>query len=123
MSDFPESISLEALENLQEKATKEPEPVVKGDGPYDGFTKGELITYVEEIMLETIAKCGDPMLHKVLMLSILDKMVDWHTAFAAEEETNSPEAWLKDAGKLQACMNILMTISMSEADFTCNMDN
>ncbi len=121
MSDFPESISLEALENLQEKATKEPDP--KGDGPYDGLTKGELITYVEEIMQETIAKCGDPMLHKVLVLEILSKMAEWHTAFAQEEECRSPESWNKDAGKLQACMNILLTISMSEADFTCDIDN
>ena len=121
MSDFPESISLEALENLQEKATKEPDRKV--DGPYDGLTKGELITYVEEIMQETIAKCGDPMLHKVLMLEILSKMVQWHTAFAEEKECNSPESWYKDAGKLQACMGILMSISMSDADFTCDLDN
>ena len=51
-------------------------------------------------------------------------MVDWHKAVAIRqlEEGNqeSMGAWMRDAGKFQAVMDILSSIAIGPEDFTCD---
>ena len=125
MSDnIPESISLETLAALQAEAPKEQEPEApkKGDGPYDGLTKGQLIDLSDEMLKVSIEKCGDPMVHKIMALSILSKMIEWHTHMGSEEEGKAAVAWLRDAGKLQAAMQLLHSVSFGPDDF-CVVDD
>ena len=119
MSDIPESISLETLAALQAEAPKEQEPEApkKGDGPYDGLTKGQLFDLADEVLKASIQKCGDPMIHKIIALDILSKMIEWHTHMGSEESGKSAVAWLRDAGKLQAAMQILHSVSFGPDDF------
>ena len=124
MSDnqIPESISLEALAALQAEAPKEESPEPKGDGPFDGLTKGQLIDAAEDMLQASLEKCGDPMIHKVMALSILSKMILWHTKMGSEEATgDSSIAWLRDGGKLQAAMQILSSVSFGPDDFIAAM--
>ena len=60
--------------------------------------------------------------HKALVLQILGKLQTFHSSMSEQvREADAPEdvcaAWLKDAGKIQACVNILMTISVDGEDF------
>jgi len=123
MSDnIPDGISLEALEALKESAVEEadaPEP--KGDGPFAGLTKGQLIDLSDDICSEAMDRCGDPMLHKMILFQICTQMVKWHTTMGQEEDLpqETRTAWMRDAGKFQSMMCILSTISLGDDDFTC----
>jgi len=61
-------------------------------------------------------------LHKAILLQILGKLQTFHSQMGDTiRSEGAPEdvanAWLKDAGKIQACVNILMTISVDGDDF------
>ena len=63
-----------------------------------------------------------PVLHKAMMMQMLMKMVAFHEGMSdSMREQDAPadvvSAWQKDAGKFQACMNILTTISVDSDDF------
>lgn len=64
----------------------------------------------------------DALLHKLVVIQILHNLFDWHNAVGSKcvhlGKSKSAEAWLKDAGKFQAIMNILHTISVDNDDFT-----
>ena len=64
----------------------------------------------------------DPLTHKLVAMQILGNLFEWHDAVGAkcirQKESKSAQAWLKDAGKFQAIMNILQTISVDDDDFT-----
>ena len=120
MSDnIPESISLEQLAALQVDAPKEEDSDTssRGDGPYDGLTKGQLFDLADEVLKASMDKCGDPMIHKIIALDILSKMIEWHTAMGEEESGKANVAWLRDAGKLQAAMQLLHSVSFGPEDF------
>ena len=123
MSDnIPDGISLEALEALKANAVEEATaPESKGDGPFAGLTKGQLVDLSDEICAEAMQRCGDPMLHKLMLFQICTQMVKWHTTMGNDndlpEETRT--AWMRDAGKFQSMMCILSTISLGDDDFTC----
>ena len=60
--------------------------------------------------------------HKALVLQILAKLQEFHSRMGeAIRDEGAPEevcsAWHRDAGKIQACVNILMTISVDGEDF------
>ena len=121
----PDSISMEALVALQENAPVEPE-VVKEEGPFDGYTRDDLCEMVDEKMKEIQDLCGHPMSHKVAVYYVIQNMVGWHTQVGQnrleEGDTESAIAWLRDAGKFQACANILSSISLGPNDFTCDQE-
>ena len=88
----------------------------------------ELIDIAHEQLQLTGRMTDDPVgLHKIMAVMIISKMIDFHmnvatsTADMSEESTHS---WIRDAGKLQAVMNILTTISCGPDDpyvtETCN---
>lgn len=80
----------------------------------------ELATKVLDFMEEV---CPDPVFHKYISMLIINRMVDWHrnVAFRQLENGNkeSMGAWMRDSGKFQAIMGILLSISVGPDDFTC----
>ena len=117
---IPDGISFADLEKLQEKAVldnhiEEPE--------YDGLTAEEVHALADR-GLELISEgCEHPIAHKVAAMVVLNNMLEWHKrmAEACQEAGEFPAAngWSRDAGKFQACLNILTTVEVGEGDFTC----
>ena len=83
--------------------------------------------YICEIAQEAIdlacEKSAGPMVHKVMLHKIVAHMYEWHvnmTNRLLEDGQHGPAmGWSRDAGKWQAIMNILQTISVQNDDFTC----
>ena len=65
----------------------------------------------------------DPMVHKAMMVFLANNFIRFHNRVADElmerGEHESAMAWSKDAGKFQACVNILATVNCGANDFTC----
>ena len=121
MSEFtvPDSISFSDLEKIAEEAPKEEEQ--KLEGPYSGLTQEALIDLVSDKLQEISDICDSPMAHKAAVGIIIDNMIEWHTRVSNHliEEGNTKQAigWARDAGKFQAVMNILGSISVCDQDF------
>ena len=128
---IPEGVSLEQLKELAANAKVEDamrevlddEPK-KGDGPFDGLTKGQLIDTASEFVDAALEKCKDPMIHKVMLLDILSRMIEWHKNCAddrrADGEPECGDAWQRDAGNLQAAGTIIMGVTLGDDDFMFN---
>ena len=62
------------------------------------------------------------LVHKVAACMILSKLIEWHThvgnSHFEKEETTSGVCWLRDAGKVQAALSILMEVALGDDDFT-----
>ena len=84
--------------------------------------------FIEDVALKALDSatdsCPDPLVHKVMAMMVISRMVDWHKGVAIRqlEEGNqeSMGAWMRDAGKFQAVMDILSSIAIGPEDFTCN---
>ena len=126
---IPEGISLEQLKELAENAKVEEEVLAnttsKGDGPYDGLTKGQLIDKANELVDAAIEQIKDPMIHKIMMLDILNRMIEWHKSCADDMRRNGElecaDGWQRDAGQLQASAIILQGVTLGEDDFTVSL--
>ena len=126
-TSFPDGISFSDLENLAESARHEDdcrcEQCEPKKGPqFDGKTQGEVEEIACDALEQALEKCNDPIVHKIIMLRALSNMVDWHTRVGEkmfnDDEERSGICWLRDAGKFQACMDILMNIQIGPEDFT-----
>ena len=118
-SSVPDGISFSDLEALRENAPAEEAPTPKTDGAtYDGKTKDEVLELAANLSQEAIDKCNDPMIHKAMMINMLENMIRWHTTVGVDQEDErSTVCWLRDAGKFQAICNILTSISLGSDDF------
>ena len=69
-----------------------------------------------------LSKCPDPLVHKVMAMMVICRMVEWHKGVAQvkleDGNKQSMGAWMRDAGKFQACMDILTSIAIGPDDFT-----
>ena len=118
-SSIPDAFSPEQLQRMLAEAQPEPEVTTDPDCQSD--------EYICEIAQEAIdlacEKSAGPMVHKVMLHKIVAHMFDWHCAMTKTLlEDDMPEqamGWSRDAGKFQAIMNILSTISVDNDDFTC----
>ncbi len=66
-----------------------------------------------------------PMLHKLIALTIIKRLTYWHQKTGElqwDENSDLASAWIRDAGKLQAAMQILQSVSLGDEDFTCPED-
>lgn len=122
MSATPDSISFEDLADLMLDAKKEVEPVDKEAAPYDGRTADEVSEVVKDKLSDMTDEINHPIVHKLAACEIIHSLMDWHTKAAErlvdDNETVAAIGWAKDAGKFQAIMNILTTISVCDDDFT-----
>ena len=116
-NNAPDAISFADLQKLAKSAPEEETKVV---GPYDGLTQSQVEKLVESMLDEAEATCGHPMLAKLTIVALLDKLIEWHTR-AGESLMNDGEragiGWLRDAGKLQAIGNILYSVEVCNDDF------
>ena len=120
MTMIPDSFKMDDLSKLLEDAPSEPEA---GQVPNKALTNDELWDLASEHVQTSAASCDDRplVMHKAMVLQIITKMIAFHEAVAEDVAKEHPEAatgWLKDAGKLQAIVNILMNVQLdSEGDF------
>ena len=88
---------------------------------WGGLTQDEITELCDKTADEMVEKCCDPMVHKAMIVELCELMLAWHTNSGIEEmeEGNIKSAvfWERDAGKFQAMLNILSSISMGNNDF------
>lgn len=122
MSATPDSISFEDLADLMVNAQQEVEPVDKEAASYDGRTADEVSEVVKDKLSDMTDEINHPIVHKLAACEIIHSLMEWHTKaaerLAESNDTGVAIGWAKDAGKLQAVMNILTTISVCDDDFT-----
>lgn len=119
-SSIPNSFSRDDLERMLENAQSEQE--VDNSRNYD---KDYMIQLASDICDEMMERSYGPLIHKIVALTILNRLESWHTGVSAErmsEDDPSGIGWSKDAGKLQSAALLLETVSLGEHDFTCNLD-
>ena len=135
-SSIPDGISFGDLEAMQKDAARrDAEREVqesierakaaaeeKPDAHYDGKTRDEVIDIAASLVENALQQCNDPMVHKLMMMMIIDNFLEWHTKAGINQmedgDTRSSVCWLRDAGKFQAIHNILDTITTGPKDWT-----
>ena len=117
-SSIPDSFSSDALSKLLEDAPKEAEvsePVIS-----DQDTLDEL---ADDILNSVPDEHKGPIVHKVMAMKVIARMIEWHThmgeSLMEDGEIETGTAWLRDAGKFQACFAIMQGITVGKDDFTC----
>ena len=127
-ASIPDGFSMGELELLQKAAAandaeREAEAAEdKAEAVYDGKTRNEVVDIAMDLVQEAIDKCNDPMVHKMMMIMIIDNCLEWHTKAGMRQmedgEERSAVCWLRDAGKFQAIANILETVTTGPHDWT-----
>ena len=119
MTATPDSFSMADLEALMENAPAEPEVITDPEEQ----AQERIVSIAEDALNFATELSEGPIVHKVMLHLITQKMMQWHTDISArmmdDGETKSAMGWARDAGKFQAIMNILDTISVDNDDFTC----
>ena len=128
-SSIPDSFNLDELSNLLENAPQEEELHAENCSCNDCDDKQEYTPeFIERVAQETLEaaseRCSDPLVHKVMAMMIIHRMVDWHKHVAQRQlddgNLESMGAWMRDAGKFQACMDVLCNIAIGPDDWTCS---
>lgn len=126
---IPSGFSSEDLEAMLKNARHEDdcrseqcEPT--GEGPFgsQGLTEEQVSELAYKFLDDAAEACDDPIVHKVMFIMIANNMLAWHSKmgcrFAEQGDSDQAMGWLRDAGKFQAILNILDTISVGPDDFT-----
>ena len=122
-SNIPDSFNLDELSSLLENAPQEEE--LHSENNAEKEITPEFIEGIANEALElATARLSDPLVHKVMAMKVVHNMIQWHKSIGekqyAEGNNASGGAWMRDAGKFQACMDILCSIAIGEDDFTCD---
>ena len=112
---------MDDLEKMLETAKPDFKPEPKGTGE---ATKEEIEDLADRLLTEALEEINDPMVHKAIMVNILNNFIRWHLTMAEKSIENDCDqetvaCWYKDAGKFQAMANILFTVSCGDDDFYC----
>ena len=106
---------------MLESAPKEAE--VSDTTPSDEeLCEHKMIELASKICDDTAELHDGPLLHKVIALTIIKRLGVWHQTVGEnrwDECSDTASAWIRDAGKLQAAMGILESVSLGDNDFTC----
>ena len=106
----PDSFNMDDLSKLLETAQSE-EELHAADNSDKELTPEFIEGIASECLDLATEKCKDPLVHKVMAMMIINNMISWHRHVALrqleEENEASMGAWMRDAGKFQACMDIL----------------
>ena len=129
---IPSSFSSDELQELLANARHEDDcqcgNCPKGEGSHgeQGLTNEQVTEIAFDLLSEAADKCDDPIVHKIMFIAIANNMLGWHTKmglnFAEQADSEQAMGWLRDAGKFQAILNILDTISVGPNDFTCEIE-
>ncbi len=119
-TSVPDGISFADLQALAKNAPDD-SAIVPTDGPFAGLSEEELKELVDAWLENMHETNGHPMFAKAIVWRIISNMVAWHSAAGehqfTEGETQSAVCWLRDAGKFQAILDILMSIHIGDGDF------
>ena len=115
MSDLEKMLE-SAPSDITNQETTSDDEVTYGE---QKLTADELCEAAGKVLTDSLDICNDPLFHKLIMMNIVDRMVRWHkNASEDQDDPDSAGAWMRDAGKLQAVMNILTTVTIGPDDFT-----
>ena len=125
-SSVPDSFNLDDLSAMLENAPQEEDLHSANNDDKQNCTP----KYIEKVVQDTLElatdKCEDPLVHKVMMMAICSRMIQWHTQVAIAEFEDGNEkcgiCWLRDAGKFQSMLDILVNISIGPDDYTCSQE-
>ena len=121
-SSIPESFNMDQLSELLESAQSEDDLHTAADNSDKELTPEFIESVAQEVLEIATDKCPDPLVHKVIAMMVICRMVDWHKSVASKQledgNQESMGAWMRDAGKFQACMDILTSIAIGPDDFT-----
>jgi hypothetical protein len=121
-SSIPESFNMDQLSELLETAQSEDDMHTAADNSDKELTPEFIEGVAQEVLELATDKCPDPLVHKVIAMMVICRMVDWHKGVAIKQledgNQESMGAWMRDAGKFQACMDILTSIAIGPDDFT-----
>jgi len=120
MTATPDGVSFGDLQKHMDDARMR-EEANKKVPTFDGKTPDQIADIVDAAADALMKECEDPMVHKAMIMELIERMIAWHTSSAVEEieERNVKCAvfWSRDAGKFQAMANILTSISMGPGDY------
>ncbi len=118
MTAIPDSFNLDeltaALENAPAEAEYKVDEKLSSDEIWD-------LAHEETVRTGKMTDNG-PVFHKAMVMQILAKLQHFHTSMGdSVRENGAPDevfnAWSRDAGKIQAAICILMTVSVDDDDF------
>lgn len=117
----PNGFSMSELQNMLDNAQPEPSTEPKSIGE---ASREEIEDLVDRILSDSLKEINDPLVHKALMLNIINNFIRWHNSMSEmsieqNQEQETVACWLRDAGKFQAIANILFTINCGENDWMC----
>lgn len=122
MTATPDGISMEKLLALHEVAVNE-EP--ECEPTIDGRPVSEYISSVDDAHDALHKANNHPMTAKKLIMDNLGVLVQWHTdrglSEIADGDNGAGTAWLRDAGKLQAAMQVVHSVVLPD-DFIYSPD-
>ena len=117
-SSIPNSFSRDDLERMLENAQEEAPEVDNTQN----FSEEYMVKLASEICDEMMDRSRGPLIHKIVALTILQRLEGWHNNIGMErlkEEDNSGVGWIMDAGKCQSARMLLETVDLGSDDFTC----
>ncbi len=123
MTSIPDSFNLNDLTELLATAKQEDE--IHAENNDDKEYSPEFIMEVaEKATKEVLEEFPSPVMHKAMMVVMLQKMIEWHTNMGVSmfenDDNKSGICWLRDAGKFQAMWDTLHQISLGDDDFLCD---
>ena len=116
-SSIPNSFSQDDLQRMLENAQAEPEV----DNSHN-FSEDYMIQLASEICDEMMERSHGPLIHKIVALTILNRLENWHNNIGVErlkDDDTSGVGWIMDAGKCQSVRMLLETVDLGSDDFTC----
>ena len=122
-TSVPDGLSFSDLKQFAEEA-KERESKPKPEVPTFGdkeYTADKLTDLARKFLNDASDEINDPMIHKIMALEIISNMARWHSDTGArvfEDDSDCALAWIRDAGKFQAIIDILCSINLGENDWT-----
>ena len=121
---LPDGISMADLKSMMDKAKNNPADKSVDEPTFGDLNEAQVIKLAQELLDAGDEKCPHPLLAKVMMMIICERMIAWHTASGEHisEESNSKDEtyvhWLRDAGKFQSIYLLLESITVCDGDFT-----
>ncbi len=121
LTSIPDSFNLDQLSAALENAPAEQEHHINEKASH--LMNDEIWDLAHDEVMRTGKMTNNgPVFHKAIVMQILAKLQYFHTAMGDSiRENEAPEdvvnAWHRDAGKIQAAICILMTISVDDDDF------
>ena len=123
--DIP-PISPDDLKDFMKNAVSDEEQLEKnknkGDGPFDGKDKDELLRLVIDVKDILYSRCDCPQASKMMIMCMLVDLANYHEKMYEhrlnkDKDPDSANAWANDEGKLLAAHTIVSSVALGGSDF------